>query len=283
MRIRKPRRFPQRVGLRSPILTIFAVGLAFAGSFAMPGQAAEISLQPHQAHYELTTIDVRMPGATAAGPGQFIVRLQKRCTGWVLLTQLTLGLSMGNGQILEIQSTGSSEESLDGKHLTFQSEVRMNDELFESLEGTATRGQDGSGTVEITKPDSNTLPLPPGTLFSVSAFHDTVTKIMSGEKIVNYILFDGSTPEPIRGTDVVVGPAKPLATKPDGDTALIGGTGWQVITSFYGLHDTDAQPLVTNTAHVYANGVTSQLSLDVGLAGTEGVLTLLQALPEPSC
>ena len=74
-----------------------------------------------------------------------------------------------------------------------------------------------------------------------------------------------------------------METPPEGDADLIAGPGWQVITSFYGLNDTDSQPLVTNTAHVYANGITTRISLDIGLAVTKGTLTLLQALPEPSC
>lgn len=257
-----------------------------AFSLAIPADsiaATAAKLQPHQAHYQLETTEIRMPGATAALPGQFIVRLQKRCTGWVLLTQLSLGLEVQNGQILEIQSIGAAEESLDGKTLVFESELRMNDEIIEALKGTAARNADGSGTVNITEPSPQSLPLPKGTIFSVSAFHDTVGKILAGEKIVNYILFDGSTPEPIRGTDVVVGPAKPIETPPEGDADLIGGPGWQVVTSFFGLNDTDSHPLVTNTAHVYANGITTQITLDIGLAVTEGNLTLLQALPEPAC
>lgn len=245
--------------------------------------AQEVRLQPHQAHYRLETTEVRMPGAGASLPGEFIVRLQKRCTGWVLLTQLTLGLEVSNGQILEIQSIGAAEEALDGTSMTFESSLRMNNELIEALKGQAALNPDGTGTVTVSQPEAETLPLPKGTIFSVSAFHETVGKILAGEKIVNYILFDGSTPEPIRGTDVVVGPAKPMETLPEGDTDLISGQGWQVVTSFYGINDTDSHPLVTNTAHVYANGVTTRISLDIGLAVTEGTLTLLQALPEPSC
>ena len=259
-----------------------------AASLLGPGTAgdaaaADVVLQPHQAHYRLETTEVRMPGAGASFPGEFIVRLQKRCTDWVLLTQLTVGLEVANGQILEIQSIGAAEESLDGRNMTFESELRMNNEVIEALQGSAQLNADGSGTVNITRPANQTLPLPKGTVFSVTAFHETVGKILAGEKIVNYILFDGSTPEPIRGTDVVVGPAKPMETPPEGDAGLITGPGWQVVTSFYGLNDTDSQPLVTNTAHVHANGVTTRISLDIGLAVTEGTLTLVQALPEPAC
>jgi len=264
-------------------LGILGAALLGHASLAPDTNAAEVALQPHQAHYRLETTEVRMPGAGASLPGEFIVRLQKRCTGWVLLTQLTLGLEVANGQILEIQSIGAAEESLDGRAMNFESTLRMNNELIESLKGNAQLNPDGSGIVNVTEPGPKTLPLPKDTIFSVSAFHETVGKIMAGEKIVNYILFDGSTPEPIRGTDVVVGPAKPMETPPEGDADLIAGPGWQVITSFYGLNDTDSQPLVTNTAHVYANGITTRISLDIGLAVTEGTLTLLQALPEPSC
>ncbi len=262
----------------------FCVASLLGSGAAGGAAAADVVLQPHQAHYRLETTEVRMPGAGASLPGEFIVRLQKRCTDWVLLTQLSVGLEVANGQILEIQSIGAAEESLDGRTMTFESELRMNDNVIEALQGSAQLNADGSGgTVTIAGPDAQTLPLPKGTVFSVTAFHETVGKILAGEKIVSYILFDGSTPEPIRGTDVVVGPAKPMETLPEGDTDLITGPGWQVVTSFYGLNDTDSQPLVTNTAHVHANGVTTRISLDIGLAVTEGTLTLVQSLPEPAC
>lgn len=269
----------------TPFAGLFGTCAAALAMLVPPATATatDVRLQPHQAHYRLETTEVRMPSATAALPGEFIVRLQKRCTDWVLLTQLSLGLEVSNGQILEIQSIGAAEESLDGRRMTFESELRMNNEVIEALKGTAELNEDGSGTVDVTAPGPQTLPLPKGTIFSVSAFHETVKKILAGEKIVNYILFDGSTPEPIRGTDVVVGPAKPMETPPKGDVDLIDGPGWQVVTSFYGLNDQDAQPLVTNTAHVYANGITTWISLDIGLAVTEGNLTSIQALPEPSC
>ena len=110
-----------------------------------------------------------------------------------------------------------------------------------------------------------------------------MARLLEGEKIVNYVLFDGSNPEPIRGSDVVLGEARSLDTAPAGDAGLIGGKSWQVITSFYSIDATDSQPLVSNRADVYVSGITTRLSLDVGLAVMEGTLTRLQELPPPQC
>lgn len=260
-----------------------AVTCSLLTAFVGLSTAHAVDLQPHQAHYRLDIKELRMPGAVGGTPGQFIVRLQKRCTDWVLLTQLSMGLQMETGDVLEIASTGAAEESLDGRTMSFQSELRMNDELIEVLQGAAIRGEDGSGTVNITEPSVSTISLPKGTQFPVSAFQSTVARLLAGEKIVDYVLFDGSTPEPIRGSDLVLGAARPLDTPPDGDNNLIDGQSWKIVTSFYAMEATDSQPLVSNTADVYINGITTRLSLDIGLAVTDGTLTLLQELPQPKC
>ncbi len=269
----------------SPHRRLYGVlaGLALAACAAAPAAGQEIDLQPHQAHYRLDLTELRLPGAVGGTTGQFIVRLQKRCTDWVLLTQLSMGLEMESGEILEIASTGAAEESLDGRTMTFESELRMNDSVIEVLQGTAMRETDGSGTVDLTVPSPTQIELPKGTQFPVGAFRSTVKRLMAGEKIVDYVLFDGSTPEPIRGSDVVLGEARALDAPPEGDPGLIGGQSWQIVTSFFSLEATDTQPLVSNTADVYLSGITTRLSLDIGLAVTEGTLTLLQELPQPTC
>lgn len=159
----------------------------------------------------------------------------------------------------------------------------MNDAVVEVLEGTATKETDGSGVVRLALPSPTEITLPKGTQFPVGAFRSTVKRLLAGEKIVDYVLFDGSTPEPIRGSDVVLGEAKALDIPPAGDPDLIGGKSWQIVTSFFSMEATDTQPLVSNTADVYINGITTRLSLDIGLAVTEGTLILLQELPQPTC
>lgn len=259
------------------------IAFLFVVVFINDRSAHAIELQPHQAHYQLDITELRMPGAVGGRPGEFIVRLQKRCTDWVLLTQLSMGLEMENGDLLEIASTGAAEESLDGREMSFHSELRMNDSVIEILDGTAVRSEDGSGTVTLTAPSHTEIALPKGTQFPISAFQSTVTRLLAGEKIVDYVLFDGSTPEPIRGSDFVLGDARPLDVLPDGNADLIGGKSWQILTSFFALDSTDSRPLVSNTADVYINGITTRLSLDIGLAVTDGTLTLLQELPQPEC
>jgi len=261
--------------------SVFVVGALASLGLAPAVEAA--SLQPHQAQYHLAAKRVKMRGAVGATDGLFVMRLQRRCTDWVLLSRLSIGVDLNGDRRVRFESVSSVEESLDGHALEFESETRVNDQLVDTLEGVARLEPEGGGVAEISVPEDRRVRLPAGTMFPVDAFEDTIKRIAGGERFINYILFDGSGPEPMRGSDVVIGPAKPLETAPDGDTGLIEGQGWRVVTSFYEMDATDTPPAVTNVADAYRNGVASRLMLDLGVIEVEGTLTSVQALPMPEC
>lgn len=264
--------------------SFFCTGLTailIAGANGASAQAP--GLQPHQAVYDLSLTEVRMPGASSAGAGSFVVRLQKRCEDWVLLTQLQIGMVLENGAPLDIQSISASEESMDGRQLVFESELRMNDRLFDSLAGTATLADDGTGTVNIEIPEESTVALPRGTQFPIGAFHSTMARVIAGDKVIEYTLFDGSSPTAIKGTDIVAGTPEPLDQPPSGDADLLAGQAHRIVSSYFDMTATDAEPMSSNTSDVLENGITTRILLDIGMAEAEGVLTSIAALPEPEC
>ncbi len=274
-------RFGRGRGALLTALVLFCAGAAPVGASALD------PLQPHQAQYRLDVMEVGIPGAEAVGPGVYTLRVQRRCQDWVLLTQLDLSLGMENGQTLTISSIGSNEEALDGSRLRFDSTLRMNDTVVEALKGQAVL-RDGSnggsaGEVVFEGDEPVVVPLPPDAQFPVAAFRDTMEGVAAGERVVNYVLFDGSSRDAVRGVDFVTGPADPPAVTPQGDAELLTGPAWRVVSSYYDIKATDAEPQATNTIDVYRNGVTSSLLIDLGVATVQGTLMSVTALPEPDC
>ena len=107
--------------------------------------------------------------------------------------------------------------------------------------------------------------------------------VAAGEKVLNYVLFDGGSRDAVRGVDFVTGPADPPDVTPEGDADLLAGPAWRVVSSYYDIKATDAEPQSTNTTDVYRNGVTSSLLIDFGIATVQGTLMSVTALPEPDC
>ena len=246
-------------------------------------QSEKSTVVPHQAAYTLALTNIQMGGATQSEPGNFVVRLQRRCTDWVLLTQLTLVLDMPDGQRLEVTSISSSEESLDGSTLKFESSLTFNGNLAQASKGTAFRQGDGEGRVQMELPEPLEGSLPRGALFPVSAFDYSIEQVRNGQKFIEYILFDGSSEKPLKGTDVVLGPAAPFEDPVKGDVGLLEGQSWRIVTSFFDMDVTDAPPSSTNISDVLGNGISTRLALDVGLAEAEGLLTSITKLEEPDC
>lgn len=263
------------------VLVAAAVVVGVAPADASAAEAATV--QPHQAEYRLSAQRLKLPGAEGATDGLFVIRLQQRCEDWALLTRMSIGLDMAGGRQVEFLSLSSLEESLDGRRLTFQSETLVNDQVIDTVRGAARVDPEEGGVADIFEPEPQEVPLPPGAMFPIAAFKHAIDRIARGERFVDYVLFDGSGPQPLRGSDVVLGPAQPLDAPPEGDAALLDGQGWRVVSAFYEIDATDAPPLVSNVVDAYRNGVASRLMLDLGVMEVEGTLTSLRALPEPEC
>jgi hypothetical protein len=127
------------------------------------------------------------------------------------------------------------------------------------------------------------LPLPHDALFPVAAFSWTAQQWERGQKTANYVLFDGTIPEPVRVFELLTGPAGKLDPLPDGDIKLLAGKGWRTSGSFHKYNGQESEPLTTLTQSVLANGVATELAIDIGIADVALTLRRLRALPEPKC
>jgi hypothetical protein len=239
---------------------------------------------PFEGFYEASVQTWKLPGDVDDVSGLQIVRIEKTCTAWRLAAHFNLRATSADGHEIAFETKLSGTESLDGTRYQFRSENLLGGQLVELLEGEASRPAVGkSGVVQFTKPEARTSPLPRDAVFPVASFLWSTQQWERGQKTANYVLFDGTTADPVRVFELLIGPAAKLDPPPEGDTWLLVGTGWRSTGSFHRYSGQESEPLSTITQSVLANGVTTDLSLDVGIADVALKLRRLRALPEPKC
>jgi hypothetical protein len=156
--------------------------------------------------------------------------------------------------------------------------------MVAQLAGTASRAGPGqAGHIALTQPEQKTVPLPPEALFPIASFRSTETQWEKGQKNANYVLFDGTTPEPVRVFEILTGTGAALDPMPEGDVKLLEGTTRRTNGSFHAYEGSETEPLTTLTQNVLPNGIATELSLDIGFAEVILHLRRIRALPEPSC
>ncbi len=261
-----------------------ALAVALAASVPAPATAAD-DLVPHEALYTLRLDQVTLGEEAESGEGQFLLRVERKCTSWVLVSRLEFTLDFGGGRSLEIVSTGNTEESLDGRSLRFVQEKRLNGQIVEAFKGRAALVEDGSeGLALFDVPPDLRVTLPEGTLFPVASAFQTVANYKKGEKFQSYLLFNGDAIEgPHLVTEIVTGTVDKVTHEAEGDTELLDGTGWRVVVSFFDFGAQDAEPTAVQQGEVLENGVIPWFSIDLGAVEAGAQLVSLRALKEPDC
>jgi hypothetical protein len=237
-----------------------------------------------EAIYEASVQDWKLPGDIEAVTGTQIVRLEKTCTDWRMLAKFQLRATSREGRDLDFETDLSAIEALDGTRYRFNSETKMRGQSLMALEGQASRAAVGqAGRVQLTKPEAKTIPLPHDALFPVAAFVWTSRQWDRGQKTANYVLFDGTIPEPVRVFELLTGDAGKIEPAPEGDAKLLAGKGWRTSGSFHRYEGQESEPLTTLTQSVLANGIATELALDIGIADVALKLRRVRALSEPKC
>ena len=254
--------------------------LVFALSVSTANAAEPV---PFEAIYEVSAKNWKMAGEIENVSGAQIVRLEKTCTDWMLVAQFRLDAA-AEGRDIDFDTDLSGTESLDGTRYRFRSEMRMRGQKITLLAGQASRAVAGQpDRIQFNEPQERTTSLPHDALFPVAAFVWTARQWERGQQTANYVLFDGTTPEPVRVFELLTGtPGKPNPM-PEGDTKLLETKAWRTTGSFHSYTGNESEPLTTLTQTVLSNGIATELSLDIGIADVTLQLRRIRALPEPKC
>jgi hypothetical protein len=260
------------------VIALAALAIAFAGA------AHAATVQPHEAIYDITVKEWRLPGAVTSYNGTQILRLEGTCRTWRLTGRFAITAQLQGGRNLQFVSDINNSEAKDGSRLTFEHKTRMNGKDLAPIRGVASRPHPGAaGQVRLSVPKDQTVALPKEVRFPVQSFLWTAQQVEKGKRTMNYVLFDGSGPEPMRVFELLTGTASAIKPPPKGDTQLLGGRSWRTVGSYHRYSGTAAEPITTVTQDIHDNGIGSAITFDIGLAVVQLKLRAIRKLPEPSC
>lgn len=243
------------------------------------------ALVPHEARYDLSLLSLQSANRGSAG-GLFLVRLERTCEEWRLDTDLQVSIETEDQGETAIASRSRYEETLaDGGRsgtLTFRQRQEVNGFPVSAVRGDATRTPEG-GRVRYERPAAREIALPAGVQFPISGAQASLAALFSGQALVSQRLFDGGEEGALIAVDLAAGAPEPPPETVAGDGALLAGRMLRVVTAFYAVDAPDSEPLSTYVADILENGVTTRLTIDVGLASVEAELSAVRRLPQPDC
>ncbi|MDW3204507.1 MAG: DUF1849 family protein [Alphaproteobacteria bacterium] len=264
--------------------TPFLTALVLAGSSLWSAAAAEpVRLVPYTATYSLHLLETRV-GDIAAVDGSMDISVIRGCEAWTSQNQLTMSGGAIDNPSIEVDAESMIREDLEGRWMEFESSVRVGGNLQEAISGRAELDEDGRGTATFKKPREVSFPLPKGTTFPITAARDAIDRIWNdGARLVNYLMFDGESPSPMRGTDIVAGTPDPISRSLDDPDKLVQGDLRRIVTTLFEFSDTDSEPQTTYIVDMLPNGIASRLTVDMGFMVVESRLIEITAVPEPNC
>lgn len=239
---------------------------------------------PHEALYDLSVRNWRLPSEITRVVGSQITRLTKSCTNWTSVAVFRIQAETSQGDAIDFETDYESIESFDGKRLQFRKITRANGEFIEQLLGVAQHSGAGEpGLITILEPRPDKLPLPPETLFPVGSFRHSTAQWEAGLRTINYTMFDGGTLDVSRVFEILLGQVTPTPGSAEGDLALLDGQAWRSTISFYAYEEGSDEPLSTITQNLMPNGLAVEMSQDIGFADVVMNLRRVRALPAPDC
>ena len=262
--------------MRYVVLFLVVCALPAAGNASQP--------IPHEALYDLSVRNWRMPNEITRVVGSQIMRLTRSCKDWTSVAVFRLEAETSDGNAIEFDTDFESIESFDGARLQFRKITRANGELIEQFLGVAAHSGGGEpGTITVLEPAPHTIPLPPETIFPIASFIHSTGQWEAGLRTLNYVTFDGSTPDVSRVFEILTGLVTPTPGLAEGDLSLLDGKAWRSAVSYYTYEEGNDEPLTTLTQNVMPNGLAVEITLDIGFAEVVLNLRKVRALPQPSC
>ncbi|WP_029029490.1 cell envelope integrity EipB family protein [Salinarimonas rosea] len=264
-----------------------SVGCVLFLCLALPAAAAAgVPLAQHRAVYDLTLA----PGADGVEAARGRIAIEffgSPCEGWTTRVRQVTALDLGDGGTRTLDSNSATFEEADGTLLRFRSESRADGQPIEAVDGTATRVQ-GDTRVVIEAPDAETLVVPGTPLFPTQHIARLIGEAGSGASLFAARVFDGTGDgRTLYDTLAVIGPALPA---PDSDAegqeptdALAGLDRWPVRLSYFEPGPGERTPDYIVGFTLFANGVSSDLSLEFDGFTLKGELSALELVEPQEC
>jgi EipB-like len=262
--------------------TVFAAGAPEAMAFA-----------PHRAVYELRLGQNRGQRALESVRGRIVYDFSgNACDGYDLHFRQVSELNNGEGKISLTDLRATTWEDGSARKFQFNSQSYTDKEGVDLVDGKADRNAEHV-TVELTKPNAQTLELQPDIVFPTELNRQIVDAARAGKTTLQLSVYDGSeTGEKVFDTLTVIGReirpgSKKLTDAVSGKPALKDVKRWPVTVSYFekNLDQSNGEqtPAYTLAFELYENGISRALILDYGDFTVVGEMTKLDIKNAQPC
>jgi len=254
---------------------LLALTLAGAGAHAA-------GLVAHRAVYDMRRASASIESDVVGVQGRMEVNVEASCDGWRLEQFLGFRVMDGDGGVYEHLARLEGFESREGREYWFNTKTWEDRRLTEELAGVARVDPgEGPGRVRLSKPEAQTIALPPGTLFPTGHIAALVDAASAGERRLRRTVYDGSTLESPYEISAAIGARRAGA---DGRfDALEDAAAWPVHLAYFPVSAVEPAPDFQMEVLLYENGVAGDMVYDYGTFTVAVRLETLELLPTPSC
>lgn len=255
-----------------------------APKMATPELAAP-ELAGHEAVYAVTLASTRSGSGIVSASGEMLYKFTDVCDGWTTETHNTLNLVDDHGDPIATSWDFLSWESRDGLSYRFRVRSLRDGEEIEAIEGSARLdGKGQGGRAAFTQPGTETLSLPPGTLFPTAHTAALVAQSAAGDRSLLRLVFDGTLMAPPFEVNALFGPALPPGAPSELKTPLLDlRPSWRVHMAYFQTDTLEPLPYHEVTVRYHDNGIGQELVQDYGTFRLSTHLKKLTPLPKPSC
>lgn len=257
-----------------------------------------LKFAPHEAEYELHLDQNRPNSQVLRADGKLIFTLSDGCDGWTTDQKMEIKFLYAQGQQATITVRTSSWEANDGSSYTFSSRTLNNGKETEAFRGKASLSATG-GEASYSLPKGKTVKIAPGVMFPNQHTIMILQRAMTGDKVPNQRVFDGTDDKALSDVSVFLG--KPQTMADDKNVPeklrkdpLLQGSSWATHLAFFPIPDKTAKQQPEETDEIstpdyelkldlLANSVARGLSIDYGNFTVRGTINSLKSLPESGC
>jgi hypothetical protein len=271
----------------SGLLPVFLL----AAWFSPQASAAPVTeLAAHRAVYDLTLSLSRGKRPIEAVRGRILYDFTgNSCEGYALQFRQVSEIDAGEGKVLMSDLRAATFEDGAAKAFRFTSQNFINDNLVDSVDGSAERTGKEVG-VSLKKPEAKKFNLESEVIYPTEHMRRIIELARSGGKILEVPVFDGSeTGEKVFNTLAVIGPEISPDNKPDdaanGVALLAGMKRWPVTISYFDRAKREGEQLPAYSIgfELYENGVSRKLSLDYNDFVVTGKMSQIDIKPAAAC
>lgn len=262
-----------------PMRRLAAVAAVVSGLLGGASFAGATDMAAHRALYELKLNDTHSGSDVTAAIGTMAYEVQDVCDGWATRQRLQMTITSRDGQDVQMLSDYTTWESKDGLKLRFRMKQTTDQSVTSDVEGDATlKGTGQAGTATFTSPNTDSKPLPAGTLFPMKHTEALLAAAKEGKKFITLPLFDGTTATGPQDSSIVIGG---WTTAPEGKwPELRKLASGRFHIAFFDRAPDKQMPDYEVSMRYWDNGVADDLNMDFGDFVMDGQLAEFKLLPK---